>query len=204
MAAPQHQVVFDSTAGQLHGRVHLPERSPIGIAVIAHPLPIQGGTMENKVVTTLANTLVAAGYATLRFNFRGVGESEGEYDHGNGETEDVQAACELMRQEFGDLPLVAAGFSFGGYVQARAAEHTRPAQLVLIAPAVGRFAMPPVPANSLIVHGDCDEVVPLTDLLDWARPQQLAIHVLTGAEHFFHRRLGQLQNVVRHNLYQPQ
>ncbi len=108
-----------------------------------------------------------------------------------------------MRQEFGDLPLVCAGFSFGGYVQARAAAQTQPVQLVLIGPAVGRFAMPEVAANSVIVHGDCDEVVPLTALLDWARPQQLTLHILAGADHFFHRRLSQLQQVVSHNLHRP-
>ncbi len=201
--AAQHQVQFPGPAGQLHGRVHLPDNEPRGIAVVAHPLPIQGGTMDNKVVTTLTNALVTAGYATLRFNFRGVGDSEGVYDEGNGETGDVLAACDLMRQEFGDLPLVCAGFSFGGYVQARAAAQTQPVQLVLIGPAVGRFAMPEVAANSVIVHGDCDEVVPLTALLDWARPQQLTLHILAGADHFFHRRLSQLQQVVSHNLHRP-
>lgn len=198
--ATQRNVLFEGVVGQLQGIVHLPDTDPIGIAVIAHPLPIQGGTMENKIVTTLASTLVSLGYAALRFNFRGVGQSEGSYDEGRGEVQDVQAACELMRQEFGDLPLIVAGFSFGGYVQARAASLTKPLQLILIAPAVGRFAMPEVPANSVIIHGDCDEVVPLADLLDWARPQQLTVHVLTGAEHFFHRRLKQLQEVVRSNV----
>ncbi|MDD4964056.1 MAG: alpha/beta hydrolase [Gallionella sp.] len=198
--ATQRKVFFTGLAGQLQGMVHLPDSDPVGIAVIAHPLPTEGGTMENKIVTTLASTLVGLGYATLRFNFRGVGLSEGSYDEGNGEVQDVQAGCELMRQEFGELPLVAAGFSFGGYVQARAAQHTRPTQMILIAPAVGRFAMPTVPANTLIVHGDRDEVVPLADLLAWARPQQLAITVLSGAEHFFHRRLRQLHDVVHKHL----
>ncbi len=198
--ATQRPILFEGAVGQLQGMVHLPDDDPIGIAVVAHPLPIQGGTMENKIVTTLVNTLAAQGYAALRFNFRGVGQSAGSYDAGNGEVQDVQAACELMRQAFGELPLIAAGFSFGGYVQARAAPLIHPAQLILIAPAVGRFAMPEVPANSLIIHGDCDEVVPLTALLDWARPQQLTVHLLTGAEHFFHRRLKQLQSVVLQNL----
>jgi alpha/beta superfamily hydrolase len=88
-------------------------------------------------------------------------------------------------------------------VQARAAAQTQPVQLVLIGPAVGRFAMPTVAANSVIVHGDCDEVVPLTALLDWARPQQLTLHLLAGADHFFHRRLSQLQQVISHNLHRP-
>ncbi|HEX5338593.1 MAG TPA: alpha/beta fold hydrolase [Gallionella sp.] len=198
--AVQRKTNFPGAVGQLEGMVHLPEGEPRGIAVVAHPLPIEGGTMNNKVVTTLANTLAEQGLAVLRFNFRGVGESEGSYDEGNGEVRDVVAACEFMRHEFGELPLIAAGFSFGGYVQARAAEHTKPQQLVLVAPAVGRFAMPQVPHNTLLVHGDLDDIVPLAQLLEWARPQRLAVTVLAGAEHFFHRRLVQLQEVVRNNL----
>jgi len=198
--AIQRKTNFPGIAGQLEGMVHLPEGAPRGIAVVAHPLPIEGGTMNNKVVTTLANTLVEFDLAVLRFNFRGVGASEGTFDEGNGEVQDVIVACEFMRQEFGDLPLIAAGFSFGGYIQARAAEHTKPQQLLLVAPAVGRFAMPHVAANTLLVHGDMDDIGPLGDVLEWARPQRLAITVLAGAEHFFHRRLVQLQEVVRKNL----
>jgi len=156
--------------------------------------------MENKVVTTLAKCFADLGYATLRFNFRGVGASEGRYDEGRGETLDALAAADFMREQFPDLPLLAAGFSFGGYVQARAAEKTRPEHLVLIAPAVGRFDMPHVARNTLVVHGDQDEVVELKEVLDWARPQHLAVTVLTGAEHFFHGRLTQLRNIVMNHL----
>ena len=176
--------------------LHLPDKAPRSIAVVAHPLPIMGGTMDNKVVTTLARAFVELGFATLRFNFRGAGESAGAYDEGNGETLDAIAAANFMRGKFPDLPLICAGFSFGGYVQARAAVELQPQQLVLAAPAVGRFAMPDVPADTLLIHGDLDEVVELQEVLQWARPQHLPVIVLAGAEHFFHGRLAQLKHIV--------
>jgi uncharacterized protein len=188
------------TVGNLEGITQLPDVAPRAIAVVAHPLPIMGGTMDNKVVTTLAKAFVELGYATLRFNFRGVGESGGTFDEGKGEVEDVLAVVRHARQEFGDLPLILSGFSFGGYVQACAAQQLHPQQLVLIAPAVGRFAMPDVPANTLLVHGDMDEVVELHELLQWARPQHLPVIVLAGAGHFFHGRLTQLKQIVLHEL----
>jgi uncharacterized protein len=187
-------------AGNLEGIAHLPDGSPRAIAVVAHPLPIMGGTMDNKVVTTLVKAFVELGYATLRFNFRGVGESGGTFDEGKGEVEDVLAVVRYARQEYGNLPLILSGFSFGGYVQACAAQQLHPQQLVLIAPAVGRFAMPAVPANTLLVHGDMDEVVELHELLQWARPQHLPVIVLAGAGHFFHGRLTQLKQIVLHEL----
>ena len=196
----QRKVIFSGAAGNLEGFVHLPDTEPRAIAVVAHPLPIMGGTMDNKVVTTLTKAFVELGCATLRFNFRGVGESAGSYDEGNGETLDAITAALFMRGEFQDLPLLLAGFSFGGYVQARVAAELLPQQLVLIAPAVGRFAMPDVPANTLLIHGDMDEVVELHELLKWARPQHLPVIVLAGAEHFFHGRLTQLKHVVLHEL----
>ena len=136
----------------------------------------------------------------MRFNFRGVGASSGEFDNGPGEVEDVLAVVRHARQEYGDLPLTLSGFSFGGYVQARAAQHLHPHphRMVLVAPAVGRFAMPPVPHDTLVVHGELDEVVPLADVLQWARPLHLPIVVLPGAEHFFHGRLNQIRQIVLH------
>lgn len=192
----QSKVIFAGPAGQLEGVLHLPDTAPHAIAVVAHPLPTMGGTMDNKVVSMLAKVFVELGFAALRFNFRGVGESAGSYDHGNGETLDAIAAADFMRGEFPNLPLIGAGFSFGGYVQARAAEELQPHKLVLVAPAVGRFAMPHVPADTLLVHGDLDEVVELDAVLHWARPQHLPIVVLAGAEHFFHGRLTQLRQIV--------
>ena len=188
------------TAGNLEGIAHLPDEMPLAIAVVAHPLPTMGGTMDNKVVTTLAKTFAELGFAALRFNFRGVGNSEGEFDSGNGEVEDVLAIVRHAQQEYGDLPVILSGFSFGGYVQARAAQHLHPHphRLVLIAPAVGRFAMPPVRHDTLLVHGELDEVVPLADVMEWARPLHLPIVVLPEAEHFFHGRLNQLKQIVLH------
>lgn len=185
-------------AGNLEGITHHPDGTPRAIAVVAHPLPTMGGTMENKVVTTLAKTFAELGFAALRFNFRGVGASEGAFDDGNGEVDDVLAVAHHARQEFGGLPLILAGFSFGAYVQARAAQQLYPKRLVLVAPAVGRFAMPPVPHDTLLIHGDLDEVVPLADVLAWARPQHLPVVVLPGAEHFFHGRLNRIRQIVLH------
>jgi alpha/beta superfamily hydrolase len=192
----QKKVSIPGAAGNLECVVHLPGAEPRAIAVVAHPLPIMGGTMDNKVVTTLVKAFVELGYVTLRFNFRGVGKSAGSYDEGNGETLDAITASLFMRDEFPDLPLLLAGFSFGAYVQARAAAELQPQQLVLIAPAVGRFSMPDVAANTLLIHGDMDEVVELHELLKWARPQHLPVIVLAGAEHFFHGRLTQLKHTV--------
>jgi alpha/beta superfamily hydrolase len=189
------------SAGNLEGIVHLPDVGPRAIAVVAHPLPTMGGTMENKVATTLAKTFAELGFVALRFNFRGVGESEGVFDSGNGEVQDMLAVIEYAQQAFGELPLVLSGFSFGGYVSARVAQHLHPQphRLVLVAPAVGRFAMPHVPHGTLVIHGDKDEVVPFADALEWARPQHLPIVVLPDAEHFFHGRLNQLREIVRHH-----
>ena len=189
---------LEGPAGQLETVVHLPGAVIRAIAVVAHPLPTMGGTMDNKVVTTLAKTFAEMGCAALRFNFRGVGASSGKFDNGQGELEDVLAVVAYARKEYGDLPLVLSGFSFGGYVQARAAQHLHPHpnRLVLIAPAVGRFAMPAVRHDSLLVHGELDEVVPIGDLMKWARPLHIPVTVLPEAGHFFHGRLNQLKQVV--------
>lgn len=195
------KITVAAPAGELEGVWHLPDGAPRAIAVVAHPLPTMGGTMDNKVVTTLAKTFVELDFAALRFNFRGVGASTGAFDSGNGEVEDVLAMVRYAQQEQGDLPLVLAGFSFGGFVQARASQHLHPQphQLVLIAPAVGKYDVPQVPHHTLLVHGEQDDVIPLADVLEWARPQHLAITLLPGAEHFFHGRLNQLKQIVLHH-----
>ena len=190
------------TAGNIEGVAHLPDNAPRAIAVVAHPLPTMEGTMENKVVTTLAKTFAELGFAALRFNFRGVGASEGVYDHGNGEVEDAIAVARYGLQEYGQnehgkLPLILSGFSFGGYVQACAAQSLHPQRLILVAPAVGRFAMPDVPPDTLVIHGDQDEVVPLDAAMKWAQPQQLPVVVMSGAGHLFHGRLIELKDIVR-------
>ena len=185
------------TVGHIEGVAHVPTALPRAIAVVCHPLPTMGGTMENKVAVTLAKTFTELGCVALRFNFRGVGASAGEFTGGDGEMEDVLAVTEFARDQFGELPLILSGFSFGGYVAARAAQILQPRHLILAAPAVGRFAMPPVQANTLVIHGEHDDVVALADTLEWARPQHLPIVVLPQAEHYFHGRLTQLRSLVR-------
>jgi len=184
-------------SGVLHGVEHMPQGNPKAIAIVAHPLPTMGGSMDNKIVTTLVKTFVDLGFVALRFNFRGVGGSTGVFDEGNGEVEDALAVTHYAIREFGKLPLILSGFSFGGYVQARAAESLHPDKLVLIAPAVGRFAMPSIPDNSLVIHGENDEVVSLSDILTWARPQHLPIVVVPQATHYFHGLLHQIKSIVR-------
>jgi alpha/beta superfamily hydrolase len=156
-----------------------------------------GGTMDNKVAVTLAKTFTELGCVSLRFNFRGVGTSEGKFSGGDGELEDVCAVTEFAREQFGELPLILSGFSFGGYVAARAAQKLHPRHLILAAPAVKRFEMPTVPPDTLVIHGEYDDVVPLADTLEWARPQHLPIIVLPEAEHFFHGRLTQLSDIIK-------
>lgn len=152
--------------------------------------------MENKVVQTLAKAFAELGYLAARVNFRGVGQSEGVYDEGLGETEDMLALAEHMMREAGELPILLAGFSFGGYVQTRVAERLTVEKLVLVAPAVSRFPAGNVAANSLVIHGEADDVVPLTAVLDWARPQNLPLTVVPGVGHFFHGQLSLLKQIV--------
>ena len=183
-------------AGKIEVDIHDPGDSRRGIALIAHPHPLMGGTKDNKVVTTLARTFQALAYVALRPNFRGVGTTEGAHDEGRGEADDLVAVAHYAKQLYGNLPLTCAGFSFGGFVQARVAKQLHPEKLVLVAPAVNRFATETVAAGTLVIHGELDDVVPLAAMLDWARPQQLPIVVVPGGEHFFHGRLHVLQQIV--------
>ena len=148
------------------------------------------------MVQTLAKAFFALDYCALRLNFRGVGGSDGVFDEGRGELEDFTALVDYGRKNYGRTGLAIGGFSFGGYVAAAAAEKLSPDQLVLAAPAVGRFPVGSVQPNALVVHGEEDDVVPLKDVLDWARPQQLPVTVFPGAGHFFHGALVTLQRLV--------
>ena len=189
--------VIDGPAGALEVAINAPVAALAGIALIAHPLPTEGGTLDNKVVHTLAKTFFALGYASVRFNFRGVGRSAGTFDEGNGETEDALAALVYGHQRFGEsLPIVLAGFSFGSFVQTRVAHRVSAERMALIAPAVNRFRAERVPPDTIVVHGEQDDVVPLPDVFAWARPQELPIIVFPGCGHFFHGRLLQLQHVI--------
>lgn len=170
--------------------------APVGVAVLCHPHPLHGGTMDNKVVQTLARAFLQLGFRVVRFNFRGVGASAGAWDEGRGEIDDALAVIDAHR--VAGLPLVLGGFSFGGYVASQAARRlAEPAQrLVLIAPATSRFDTAPVPADTLVIHGDADDVVPLAATLDWARPQVLPVLVVPGIGHFFHGQLTLLKTLV--------
>ena len=188
-------------AGQLEVALNLPSSDavPRGIALVAHPHPQQGGTLDNKVAQTLAKTFAALGYVSVRLNFRGVGRSEGAFADGIGETDDALTALAYARGQFPSLaaaPPVLAGFSFGTYVQTRVARTVAPERMVLVAPAVARFSAEPVPDDTIVVHGEDDDVVALADVLAWARPQQLPILVFPGCGHFFHGRLPQLQRAI--------
>jgi alpha/beta superfamily hydrolase len=195
-APPPEKLSIDGPAGKLEILVNEPVGERRGITLIAHPHPLFGGTMDNKVVNTLARTFTELGNLCVRCNFRGVGKSDGVYDDGRGETEDMLAVAAYARKRAGDLPVMLSGFSFGGFVQSRVAQHLAPLRMVLVAPAVGRFEVEKVPKNTLVIHGERDDVVSLADILDWARPQELPVLVLPGAGHFFHGQLHCLHDMV--------
>jgi len=185
-------------AGVIEAEADDPAEPPKGIAVLCHPHPQHGGTMANKVVQTLARAFVQLGYCALRFNFRGVGESQGRWGEGVGEVDDALAVVEQQREA--GLPVALGGFSFGGYVAASAAAALRGRvaieRLLLVAPATSRFNMPAVPADTIVIHGETDDVVPLASTLAWARAQTLPVIVLPGVGHFFHGQLTLLKSQV--------
>jgi alpha/beta superfamily hydrolase len=207
------RTLVDGTAGPIEVAANRPAQAR-AIAVIAHPHPLYGGTMDNKVVTTLAKAFIDAGMATYRFNFRGVGASAGAHDEGRGEAEDLERVVEHARAEAGELPVSLAGFSFGGAVATRASERVDFSRLVLVAPGFRRISehgMGEAPdpgdpnlgtlgrhthVNTVVVHGDLDETVPLSDSIAWATPREVPVVVVPGGEHFFHRKLHVLRDIV--------
>lgn len=182
--------------------------APRGVAIIAHPHPLFGGTMDNKVVQTLARAFVASGYQAVRFNFRGVGGSAGVHDEGRGECEDLLS---VVAQVAPEGPLALAGFSFGAFVTSHALAalwgQRRIDHVVLVGTAASRFTVAPVPAEAhsrtLVVHGEHDDTVPLAAVMDWARPQILPVTVVPGGGHFFHGQLPLLRNLVARHLQSP-
>ena len=185
-------------AGDIEVEIDDPEGPPRGVMVLCHPHPVHGGSMSNKVVQTLARAFTQIGYRAVRFNFRGVGASQGQWDEGRGELDDAMAVIHAHRDPL--LPLALGGFSFGAYIAACAAQGLAtqaPAErLVLVGPATSSFPVPAVPADTVVVHGELDDVVPLAATLDWARPQALPVIVLPGVGHFFHGQLNVLKSQV--------
>jgi uncharacterized protein len=199
-------VHVDGPVGAIETIVENPG-APRGIALVCHPHPLFGGTNTNKVTQTLARTFTSLGYVALRPNFRGVGASAGMHADGRGETDDMLAVLAEAKRRFGDLPIALAGFSFGAYVQTRVAqalaESGHPAQgLVLIGTAAGhiegarQYATKAVASDTIVIHGSLDETVPLTNVLAWAEPLELPVIVVPGADHFFHRRLHIIRDIV--------
>jgi alpha/beta superfamily hydrolase len=190
-------------AGNIEGMRDLPAGAPLGIALVAHPHPLYGGTMDNKVAQTLARTFVALGYVAVRINFRGVGASEGVHDHGAGETDDMALLLTHMQAQYPGLPVALAGFSFGTFVQAQLQQRLvnagAPAvRLVLVGAAAGKWAMPDIAPDSILIHGEQDDTIPLQDVFDWLRPQDIAVVVIPGADHFLHRKLQHIKTLVSH------
>jgi len=204
MAAPQ--ALWLDLPGGRHQAVLEKALSPAkGLAFVAHPHPLFGGTMDNKVVQTLSRALLQSGWDCLRFNFRGVDQSEGVYDEGRGETEDV---LEALRQLAPEGPLALAGFSFGAFVTCQVVAQLWPTQrihkIVLVGTAVTHFNPIPVPTElhdlCLVVHGDNDDTVALSAVLQWASPQALPVTVVPNGGHFFHGQLPLLKSLALRHL----
>ena len=195
-------LVLPGPAGDLQALLDEPAAAPTGVLVVCHPHPQHGGTMDNKVVQTIARAGLQVGWRVLRFNFRGVGTSAGAWDEGRGEIDDAMAV--VQSQRVAGLPLLLAGFSFGGYVAAEVAArlpNDQAAQrLALVAPSTQRQTVPDLPAalraETFIVHGDADDVVPCAATLAWAGTQGLPVTVVPGVGHFFHGQLALLKTLL--------
>ena len=192
-------------AGDIECAVDEPTGAPLGVAVVCHPHPQHGGTLDNKVVQTLARAFLQRGYRSVRFNFRGVGASAGTWDDGRGEVDDALAVIRHFRPAA--QPWLLAGFSFGAYVASQAAaqlaDDAKLLRLVLVGPSTQKQVMANVPADTVVIHGETDDVVPLSSTLDWARPQGLPVIVFPGVGHFFHGQLARLKSVVIQQLLSP-
>lgn len=218
-------IQIESIVGLMEMSIDLPDElksdpsfAVRGLALVAHPHPLMGGTMDNKVAQTMARAFNQLGYVSVRPNFRGVGGSVGVHDNGVGELDDLLHVTDWMRTptswgqleatahqawiaHANTLPLVVSGFSFGSFVGShlvqKLAELGRPAErLVMVGSAAGKWSLAPVAADTIVIHGEVDETIPLIDVFDWARPQELTVQVVPGADHFFHRRLHCIRNII--------
>lgn len=206
-AGGQSALSIDGPAGRIELLVDMPASKPLGIALLGHPQPLLGGSARHKISQFLARGLQAEGWIAVRPNFRGVGTSEGAHDEGAGESEDMTWLCRELRGTFARLPLALVGFSFGAFVLAwtahALAQSGMPADRVVLAGfPVGsvegqrHYAPPPPAPETLIVHGERDERVPLQSVMDWCREQDHPLMVMPGADHFFAGRLPALRSLV--------
>ena len=209
MASQTQKTSFEGPVGVLEALID-PPILPAGVmqrgvAFIVHPHPLFGGTMENKVTQTLARAYAQSGWQAVRFNFRGVGGSAGTHDNGRGELQDLLTAIGHFAPH-GAIAL--AGFSFGAFVASQAIAalppERQPQNVVLVGTAAGNFDVAPIPnvlhPQTLVVHGEVDDTIALSDVLDWARPQNLPVMVIPGVGHFFHGQLVLLRNLVLRHL----
>ena len=197
--------LISTKSGLLEAVVDQP-RNPLenesrGYAILSHPHPLHGGTMENKVVQTMARAFAYAGWTVIRFNFRGVGKSEGTFDHAVGETEDL---LNIISELAPDGPISLGGFSFGAAVTCRAVEKLKETRdirkIVLIGLAVSRFEAPEIDTkyqlDTLVLHGEDDDTVDLQSVMSWAKPQVLPVTVIPQTGHFFHGQLSLLKGLI--------
>ncbi len=199
--------MLQGTAGPLEALRDVPGSSSKGVAIICHPHPLFGGTMDNKVVQTLARAFVQTGWTALRFNFRGIGQSGGAYDEGRGETDDLRAL--IMQLAPAGTPLALAGFSFGSFVVSQVLQEASQShdlqKIVMVGTAASRFVVANIPADLheklLVVHGEQDDTVPLASVMDWARPQAIPVTVIPAGGHFFHGQLPLLRGLVARHLH---
>ena len=204
MSGAVERFLIPGDAGEIETQLDFPsDTPPRGVALIAHPHPLYGGALDNKVAQTLAWALRDLGYVALRPNFRGVGQSGGAHDNGIGETDDMETVVAWAAQRFEKVKPVLCGFSFGSYVQIRLAQRIPIERMVLVGTAVGRvsgdrdYAGANVPADTIVIHGELDQTVSLANVLAWAAPQELPVTVIPGADHFFHRRLHIIRGIVK-------
>jgi hypothetical protein len=197
----RHKLRIDTPGGRMETIIDDPvgsinDSGRKGLMLIAHPHPLQGGSMDNKVVHTLARIATDHDYVAVRPNFRGVGMSEGQFDHGDGETLDLLAIIEFVSKSYPGLPWRLAGFSFGGYVQHRVARHLHTDCVILVAPAVNLYSFEAPTSGTVLIHGDEDEVVPYADIKSWADTHHVPLTVIPGSGHFFHGKLQELKQAI--------
>lgn len=205
MNAQTKRFELAGAAGRLECALDLPRQPPVALALLAHPHPLYGGSMDNKVVHMMAQAFLDLGYVVVRMNFRGVGASEGAHNGGPGEAKDMALLLGEMKKQYPDLPVVLGGYSFGTYVQSLLSRQLAgagqpPERMVLVSATAGKWALEDVPANTLLIHGETDDIIPLGDLFQWARTQDLPVVVVPGADHLFNRRLHHIRQIIADTL----
>jgi len=192
----RHKLHIKSAGERIETLIEIPDGAPRGLALIAHPHPLRGGSLDNKVAWCLAKAALASGLVAVRPNFRGVGESSGVHDHGIGETDDLLTIAGVVGANYAHLPWTLLGFSFGCYVQQRVAQRLPASQLILVGPAISMYPFDPPTIPTTLIHGADDEVIPLAAVRAYAEAHALPLHIVADTGHFFHGKLRELQTLV--------